>query len=112
VAKWAPDRGDVVWLHFSPQKGHEQAGRRPALVISPRSYNSRVGLALFCPITSKIKSYPFEVLLPDGLEVAGAILTDQIKSLDWRARQASRMGTVPEEVMDEVTARILPLIGD
>ena len=110
MAKWVPDRGDVVWLHFSPQRGHEQAGRRPALVISPRSYNQRVGLALFCPITSKIKSYPFEVLLPEGLDVAGAILSDQIKSLDWRARQASQVGKVPVEVMDEVRARILPLI--
>ena len=111
MARWVPDRGDVVWLHFSPQKGHEQSGRRPALVISPHSYNRRVGLALFCPITSKIKDFPFEVVLPGGLEVAGAILSDQIKSLDWRARQASRMGAVPEEVMDDVTARILPLIG-
>ena len=106
----APRRGDVVWLHFSPQQGHEQAGRRSALVVSPRKYNQRVGLALFCPITTKVKNYPFEVLLPDGLEVSGVILADQIKSLDWRARRSSLMGSVPREVMDEVRARILPLI--
>ena len=94
-----PERGDVV-----------QAGRRPALVISPRSYNKKVGLALVCPITSRLKGYPFEVELPQGLKAKGAILCDQLKSLDWRARHATRLGSVPDPVMQEVTARILALV--
>ena len=83
---YVPRRGDVVWLTFNPQAGHEQAGRRPAVVLSPNAYNAKVGLALLCPITSQVKGYPFEVLLPHGLPVSGAILADQIKSLDWQAR--------------------------
>lgn len=106
----APGRGDVVWLEFNPQAGGEQAGRRPALVISPRSYNRKVGLALVCPITSRIKGYPFEVELPERLPVSGAILCDQIKSLDWRARRAARVASVPDPVMQDVTARILALV--
>lgn len=106
----APERGDVVWLQFNPQAGSEQAGHRPALVISPKSYNQRVGLALVCPITSRIKGYPFEVELPRGMETEGAILCDQIKSLDWRVRNAKRIGSVPPPVMQEVTARILSLV--
>ena len=102
---WAPDRGDVVWLQFSPQAGHEQAGQRPALVISPRSYNAKVGLALFCPLTSQVKGYPFEVLVPAGLKVTGAILSDQIKSLDWQMRRARRICSVPESVIREVLAK-------
>ena len=105
-----PERGDVVWLEFNPQAGSEQAGHRPALVISPKSYNRRVGLALVCPITSRVKGYPFEVELPRGLEAEGAILCDQIKSLDWRVRHATPLGSVPNSVMQEVTARILTLI--
>jgi mRNA interferase MazF len=99
-----------VWLQLNPQTGSEQAGRRPALVISPKTYNRRVGLALVCPITSRVKGYPFEVLLPRGLEAEGAILCDQLKSLDWRARSATPMGAVPQTVMEEVTARILALV--
>lgn len=106
----APERGDVVWLQFNPQAGSEQAGRRPALVVSPRSYNKRVGIALVCPITSKIKGYPFEVELPQEIETEGAILCDQIKSLDWRIRNAKRIGAVSLSVMQEVTARILALV--
>lgn len=106
----APERGDLVWLEFNPQAGSEQAGHRPALVISPRSYNRKVGLALVCPITSRIKGYPFEVELPSGLDAQGAILCDQIKSLDWRARSATYFGSVPDAVREEVTARILALI--
>lgn len=106
----APERGDVVWLEFNPQAGSEQAGHRPALVISPRPYNRRVGLALVCPITSRVKGYPFEVELPRGLRAEGAILCDQIKSLDWRVRHASHLGSVPDSVMQEVTARILTLV--
>lgn len=108
---YVPDRGDIVWLQFDPQAGHEQAGRRPALVVSPRAYNERVGLALFCPITSKVKGYPFEVVLPAGGKAHGAILADQLKSLDWKVRKAARFDAVPVEVFEEVTARILALVG-
>jgi len=109
-AAHVPERGDVVWLEFNPQAGSEQAGHRPALVISSKSYNRKVGLALVCPITSRVKGYPFEVALPAGLEATGVILCDQIKSLDWRARGATRLGAVPSPVMEEVTARILALV--
>ena len=107
-----PDRGDIVWLQFNPQAGHEQAGRRPALVISPKVYNKKVGLALFCPITSHIKGYPFEVTLPSGAKVKGAILSDQIKSLDWRVREAKRFARAPKEIMTEVLAKIFTLVGE
>ena len=107
--RYVPARGDVVWLRFDPRSGHEQSGRRPALVVSPRTYNGTVGLALVCPITSRVKGYPFEVLLPEGGEVEGAILSDQLKSLDWKARDAKRIETVEDDVMEAVVARI---IGD
>lgn len=84
----APDRGDVVWLDFTPQAGHEQAGRRPGLVHSPAAYNRKVGLALVCPITTRAKGYPFEVAIPAERPVAGVVLADQVKSIDWRARRA------------------------
>jgi mRNA interferase MazF len=106
-----PQRGDIVWLQFAPQAGHEQAGRRPALVVSPGSYNDRVGLALFCTITSQVKGYPFEVELDPGGKVEGVILSDQIKSLDWRARQAQKFDQVSETVMREVRAKIGALTG-
>lgn len=109
-ARYVPERGDIVWLQFDPQAGHEQAGRRPALVISPRSYNRKVGLALFCPITSQVKGYPFEVLLAEGGHARGAVLCDQVKSLDWRARNAKRFDHVPDEVVGEVAARMLTLV--
>jgi mRNA interferase MazF len=98
----------LVWLEF--EAGSEQAGRRPALVISPNSYNRKVGLALVGPITSRVKGYPFEVELPPGIEAQGAVLCDQLKSLDWRARGATRFGSVPDTVMEEVTALLLALI--
>jgi mRNA interferase MazF len=106
-----PERGDIVWLQFAPQAGHEQAGRRPALVVSPRSYNEKVGLALFCPITSQIKGYPFEVVVGPGGKAKGAILSDQLKSLDWRARDARKFDAVSDEVMREVLVRIAALVG-
>ena len=84
-----PDRGQIVWIDFDPQSGHEQSGRRPALVVSPADYNEKVGLSLLCPITSQVKGYPFEVEIPKGLGVSGVILSDQVKSLDWRARKAT-----------------------
>jgi mRNA interferase MazF len=110
VAVYVPARGDLVWLQFSPQAGHEQAGHRPAVVISPSAYNRRVGLAVCCPVTSQVKGYPFEVLLPEGLGVEGAILSDHLKSLDWRVRKARRIGSVPADVLQETVGKILALV--
>ena len=110
MAAYVPARGDLVWLQFSPQAGHEQAGHRPAVVISPGSYNRRVGLALCCPVTSQVKGYPFEVRLPQGLGVEGVILSDQIKSLDWRVRKARRIGNLPADVLEEMIGKILALV--
>ena len=110
VASYVPSRGDLVWLQFNPQVRHEQAGHRPALVISPSSYNRRVGLAVCCPITSQVKGYPFEVVLPPELGVEGAILSDQIKNLDWRARKARRIGSVPADVLQETVGKIVALV--
>jgi len=109
---YTPARGDIVWLEFDPQSGHEEAGLRPALVISPVEYNRKVGLALFCPITSKIKGYPFEVTLPAELAVLGAVLTDQIKSLGWRTRKAKKVCTIPGEVLTEIIKKISLLIEE
>ena len=103
---YIPDRGDVLWLQFSPQAGHEQAGRRPALCLSPKVYNEKVGLGIFCPITSKVKGYPFEVVLPDSFVVNGVILSDQIRSLDWRERKAQFIARVPENILSEVLQKI------
>ena len=108
--RYVPERGDIVWLRFDTRTGHEQAGRRPALVLSPRAYNRKVGLALFCPVTSAVKGYPFEVVLPADLEAKGAILSDQVKSLDWRIRGAKRICTVPPDILEETVARILALV--
>ncbi len=102
----APDRGDIVWLDFSPQTGHEQSGRRPAVVLSPSAYNAKVGLALVCPITSQAKGYPFEVALPERSKVAGVILADQVKSIDWRARRAK----VAERLGTDIVSRTLALL--
>lgn len=100
----APDRGDIVWVDFDPQAGREQWGRRPALIVSPGSYNQKVGLVLLCPITSRRKGYPFETPLPRGLKVAGVVLSDQIKSMDWRARRAEFCCKAP-------TVTVLDVIG-
>jgi mRNA interferase MazF len=105
-----PDRGDVVWITFTPQAGHEQAGRRPAVVLSPAAYNGKVGLALLCPLTSQIKGYPYEVWVPAGLPVSGAILADQVKSLDWRVRQAEWVCRLPQGVMDQVLDKLATLL--
>ena len=112
VVPYCPKRGDVVWLTFTPQAGHEQAGHRPALVLSPEAYNSKVGLALFCPITSQIKGYPFEVSLPRGKKVSGVVLADQVKSLDWKARQASFCCTLSKETVHEVLNKLGTLIDE
>lgn len=108
---YIPARGDLVWLAFDPQAGHEQSGRRPALVISPAAYNRKVGLAIVCPITSRVKGYPFEVELPEGGEVSGVILADQVKSLDWRARRAGPAGRVGAEVLREALRKLWALVG-
>src|SRR5689334_12172449 len=107
---WVPERGDAVWISLDPQAGHEQAGRRPALVLSPSSYNRKVGLALMCPITSHAKGYPFEVAVPADLAVTGVILADQVKSVDWRIRHAELIGQVPEEMIVEVLERLRTLL--
>ena len=108
--RYIPKRGDVVWLQFNPQAGHEQAVRRPAVVLSPESYNHKTSLALFCPVTSQAKGYPFETPLPSELPVRGVVLCDQIKSLDWTVRQAEFIGELPEATLDEVMAKALALL--
>jgi mRNA interferase MazF len=109
--KYVPERGDVVWVSFSPIEGHEQAGHRPALVLSPSSYNARSGLMLCCPITSRMKSYPFVVPVLGDADVAGAALADQLRSLDWRARRAKRKGRVSERTLREVLGKAAALLS-
>ncbi len=108
---YIPERGEVVWITLNPQAGHEQSGRRPAVVLSPAEYNGKVGLAIVCPITSQIKGYPFEVLIPAGLPVSGAILADQIKSLDWRARKAEKVCALPVRVVAELLQKLGTLLA-
>jgi mRNA interferase MazF len=108
---YVPQRGDAVWITLNPQAGHEQAGRRPAVVLSPKSYNSKTGLSILCPVTSEVKGYPFEVLLPEGLSVTGAILSDQVKSLDWRVRNAELICTLPEDTVSEVLDKLGTLLS-
>ncbi len=109
---YVPERGDVVWVTLNPQAGHEQAGRRPAVVLSPAAYNGRVGLAILCPVTNSVKGYPWEVLLPAGLPVQGAILSDQVKSLDWRSRNAAWICRLPEATLSEVLQRLGALLSE
>ncbi|UQZ85506.1 mRNA interferase MazF [Paenibacillus konkukensis] len=108
--EYVPDRGDLVWLQFNQQAGHEQAGKRPALIISSASYNGKVGLSLLCPVTSKQKGYPFEVVIPQNLPIEGVILADQVKSLDWQSRQAAFICKVSQETLSEVVAKLDLLI--
>ena len=108
---YLPNRGDVVWISLNPQTGHEQAGRRPAVVVSPLAYNRKVGLALLCPVTSQIKGYPFEVIVPQGLKLSGAVLSDQVKSLNWRARRAELICTLPKDTIDEVVQKLSTLVS-
>ena len=103
---YIPRRGEVVWISLNPQAGHEQSGRRPALVLSPQNYNGKTGLAVLCPVTNQVKGYPFEVLVPSDLPVSGAILSDQVKSLDWRTRNAELICTLPIEVISEVLQKL------
>jgi mRNA interferase MazF len=107
---YCPRRGDVIWISFNPREGHEQAGLRPALVLSPQSYNRKVGLAILCPLTNEVKGYPFEVAVPDGLKATGVILSDQVKSMDWRARKASLLCSIPEETVRHVLNKLGTLI--
>ncbi|MFC1934324.1 endoribonuclease MazF [Chloroflexota bacterium] len=108
---YVPECGDVAWITMNPQAGHEQAGRRPAVVLSPQTYNSKVGLAILCPITNQIKGYPFEVLLPAGLPIEGAILSDQVKSLDWQARNVEFICTLSDEVVSEILQKLGALLS-
>lgn len=110
VGRYVPDRGDAIWLHFDPRSGHEQSGRRPGLVLSPSSYNGRVGLAVCCPVTSRAKGYPFGVVLPESSGVEGVVLADQVKSLDWRARQAELIARVPDAITEEVLGKLATLL--
>jgi mRNA interferase MazF len=109
---YTPDRGDAIWLDFDPQTGREQSGRRPALVISPASYNGLVGLAIVCPITNQVKGYPFEVQIPEGVAVAGVVLADQVKSLDWKKRRAKLIASVPRSVVRDVLAKARTLLAE
>ena len=109
---YCPKRGDVVWLAFAPQVGHEQAGHRPALVLSAEAYNRKVGLAIFCPITTQVKGYPFEVPIPSGLKVSGVILADQVKNLDWQARGARFCCRISGAALAEVLKKLNVLLGD
>lgn len=110
MAAYVPDRGDVVWINFSPQTGHEQAGRRPAIVLSPRSYNKPARLALVCPVTNRAKGYPFEVQLPARAPVTGVVLVDQLRSLDWHERDAEFICNLDQETLAEIFARLHPLV--
>jgi mRNA interferase MazF len=110
-AGWSPEQGDIVYLDFDPQSGHEQAGRRPALVLSPRAYNDAAGLALCCPLTTRVKGWPFEV--DSATELAGAkgvVLVDQVKALDWRARNGELAARAPRKVVQEVLAKLKVLL--
>ncbi len=110
MVAYTPQRGDIVWIDFNPQSGHEQAGRRPALILSPETYNGKVGLAILCPITSKIKGYPFEVQIPDGLPVGGVVLSDQAKSMDWKTRNSEFSCKLDNQSVEQVLQRLHTLL--
>lgn len=107
---YIPERGDIVWLNFTPQTGHEQKGKRPAIVLSPEAYNSKIGLAVFCPITSKQKGYPFEVEVVSN-KINGVILSDQVKNLDWRSRDIQFIEKAKTEVVQDVLAKLNTLVA-
>ena len=108
--EYVPQRGDAIWINFNPQVGHEQAGRRPAVVLSPGAYNGKTSLVILCPITNQGKGYPFEVAVPAGLDVTGVILADQVKSMDWRARNAALICPLPQETVDAILQRVGTLL--
>jgi mRNA interferase MazF len=107
---YVPEQGHAIWFTFDPQAGHEQAGRRPAVVLTPAAYNRKTGLVLVCPVTSHAKGYPFEVSLPPGLPISGVVLTDQVKSADWRARQAAHICDLPSDVLAHILAKLSALL--
>lgn len=107
--EYIPERGDLIWLNFTPQAGHEQAGKRPAIVITPSLYNAKTSLMIACPITSKIKNYPFEVLI-HGKKISGVVLSDQVKSLDWRARKAAFIEKAADSIISEIQEKLALLI--
>jgi mRNA interferase MazF len=109
MARYVPEAGDIVWLNFTPQAGHEQAGHRPALVLSPAAYNDKTSLMICCTMTTQVRNYPFEV--PVDSTPASVVLADRVKSLDWRVRKATRKGAVSAEELTDVRAKILALIG-
>jgi mRNA interferase MazF len=106
-----PRRGDVVWITMNPLAGREQSGRRPAVVLSPADYNGKVGLAVFCPVTTQVKGYPFEVMIPEGLPVSGVVLADQVRTMDWRARQAEPICSLPARTVAEILGKLRALLG-
>jgi mRNA interferase MazF len=108
---YVPDTGDLVWLTFDPQAGHEQRGRRPAIILSPRIYNARALLAIACPITSHVKGYPFEVPLPRGGQITGVVLSDHVKNLDWHARRVVFEAKAPADVLRDVRERLRVVLG-
>jgi mRNA interferase MazF len=108
---YVPKRGDAIWLDFDPQAGHKQSGRRPAVVLSPRPYNSKIGLAIVCPVTSQQKGYPFEVQIPSNLRVTGVVLSDQVKSLDWKTRNTEFIGSLPSETVGEILNKLAVLLS-
>jgi mRNA interferase MazF len=107
---YVPDCGDLVWLNFTPQAGREQAGRRPAVVVTPHAYNEKTSLAIVCPITSHAKGYPFEVALPTGQGIKGVVLADHLKSLDWRQRHAEKAGKISRTILEQILDRIATLL--
>ena len=109
--RYVPEGGDLVWMNFDPQAGYEQAGNRPGVVLSPGLYNRRAGLALVCPITSRSKGYPFEVVIPPGLAVRGVVLADQVRSIDWQARGVRFAGKMPKAIFEQVRERVVALLG-
>lgn len=109
--EYVPQRGDAVWVDFNPQAGHEQAGRRPAVVLSKGAYNGTTRLAILCPITNQMKGYPFEVAIPPGLDVRGVVLSDQVRSMDWQARNAALICPLPEGIVDAVLQRVGTLLA-
>jgi mRNA interferase MazF len=107
---YVPERGDALWLDFQPQAGHEQGGRRPAVVLSPQAYNGKVGLAILCPITRQAKGYPFEVELPAGTGIMGVVLADHVKNLDWQARRAEFICRLPDGVIRDILSKLAVLL--
>jgi mRNA interferase MazF len=110
MSTYCPARGDIVWIDFAPKVGHEQSGKRPGIVVSPHAYNKTVGLMLCCPITSKVKEYPFEVRIPEGYPLSGVVLSDHVRSLDWKTRNATFISRAPRELIEDVLAKLQTLL--